>query len=88
MEVETIVLGKGMIPFKHALLTRVLLTNGKITEMITVFNATELSFEEINTGVKRGLESTHVAQEMQSTFYGMFNNKLEPVAIFENEKIR
>ncbi|MGV0756782.1 hypothetical protein ACTS9E_14530 [Empedobacter brevis] len=74
--------------YKNALITSVKLKNGKTTQMITVFNSSELNFEELNIGVKKGLERTRKAESMQSTLYILKGSETEPVIHFEKQLLR
>lgn len=74
--------------YKNALITSVKLKNGQTAKMVTVFNNTELNFEELNIGVKKGLERTRKAETMQSTLYVLKESEIEPIIRFEEQQLR
>lgn len=73
--------------YKNALITSVKLKNGQTTQMITVFNNSELNFEEINLGIKKGLERTHNVQSMQSVLCVLTGKEIEPVIKFDEQPL-
>ena len=51
----------------HAIVTEVLLKNGKRTQIITLFNQNEINYEEIMLGVKEGLRHDRETDSYQSS---------------------
>lgn len=72
--------------FKNTIVTNVKLKNGLETEMVTIFNGSEINFEEVSMGIRKGLERTHNVSSFQSTFYYMTTKGLDPIC-YEQEII-
>ncbi len=51
----------------HAIVTEVLLKNGKRTQIITLFNQNEINCEEIELGVKEGLQHNRETYSYKSS---------------------
>ncbi|VDH16763.1 Uncharacterised protein [Algoriella xinjiangensis] len=52
----------------HAIVTEVLLKNGKRTQIMTLFNQNEINFEEIEIGVESGLKHNRETLTCKSSF--------------------
>lgn len=74
------------VPFKNALITNVKMKDGSFSQIVTLFNNEEISFEEVNIGVNRTLEHISDAYSMQSDMCHNKNGKAELFAKYP-EKI-
>lgn len=72
--------------FKNTIVTNVKLKNGSETEMVIIFNGSEINYEEVSIGIRTGLERTHNVRSFQSTFYYMTTKGLHPIC-YEQEHI-
>ena len=63
----------------HALVTNVALASGKQTSIVTLFNQSEIKFEEVNIGVGYTLSYLHYINwiSRQSTLYSLKEGKLK-----------
>ncbi|MDX6190203.1 hypothetical protein SGQ83_12650 [Flavobacterium sp. Fl-318] len=70
----------------HALITNVVLRNGKIAPIITMFNCIDFDFEEMKIGVDMALNRQEQfrknARSIQTTLCRVELGKLKPVAIY------
>lgn len=66
-ENQTVVVEAEKYIATHALITNVELSNGKKSQVITLFNLHEVGFEEVNIGVANALSMQEHILSMQST---------------------
>jgi hypothetical protein len=72
----------------HALVTNVELENGKKSSIVTLFNNSEFSFEEINVGVNTSLENHDWLKisKIKASLHLLKNGRLEYLHSFEDIK--
>lgn len=75
------------VPFSNALITNVELADGSTTQIVTLFNNSEIGFEEVTIGVRKTLEFTPDAFAMQSEFMKINNGKAIKSGLQIEEKI-
>lgn len=73
--------------FKHTIVTDIELNNGKKSQIITIFNSSELNFEEmvigINTAINRQVKFYKNIKSAQHTFCGIRKDGLNKVAMYD-----
>lgn len=72
----------------NVIITDVLLKNGKITQVVTIFNNRDIDFECVNIGVTKALERSRVATKMKSTFSSYKNKVSDTISEFEETLIK
>lgn len=66
----------------HALITNVELSNGKKSQVVTLFNFKEVGFEEVNIGLANALSMQQHISSMQSTLNVIKDGQLEESSFF------
>jgi hypothetical protein len=76
------------INLKHALVSEIELKNGKKTKVVTIFNSSDLNFEEMNFGVNTALKRINsyknTMKDIKTSFGSLENGTFEKVTTFEN----
>lgn len=80
-------LPKNLNTFKNVIVTEIELKDGSKSQMITIFNHSQIGYDEVNIGIKRALEYSHKAKNMQSTVSSVKDGKLNPFIFFEKTDI-
>lgn len=75
------------VPFSNALITNVELKDGSTTQIVTLFNNSEIGFEEVMIGVRKTLEFTPDAFAMKNEFMRIKNGKALKTGFLMDEKI-
>ncbi len=81
-------LPQNLNTFKNVIVTEIELKDGTKTQMITIFNHSQIGFEEVNLGIKKGLEYSHNVRNMQSTVSSVKDGKLNPLIFFDKTDIK
>lgn len=85
IELDSFVLNNAVM--SNAVVTNVQLRNGKTASIVTLFNSSEFSFEDINIGVTTGLNREHKFNNSivskQSAMFSIKNSALKLMARFQ-----
>jgi hypothetical protein len=75
--------------FMRVMVTDVELKNGTETKMMTIFDNSNVGFEEVFIGIRKGLEIISEAKSMTSKLFSVENGKLKESGVkFEKIKIK
>ena len=74
--------------FKNVIVTEIELKDGRKTQMITIFNHSQIGFDEVNIGIKTALEHSHNAKYMESVFSSIKEGRINPICFFEKTAIQ
>lgn len=75
--------------FMRVMVTDVELKNGTETKMMTIFDNSNVGFEEVFIGIRKGLEFISEAKSMTSKLFSVENGTLKESGIkFEKLKIK
>lgn len=85
---NTLIQNPEIQQFKNALVTDVELKNGCRTQVLTVFNHSDIDLEVVNIGIREALAKSHRAVSMQSSFYSIKTGELKKVLEFERTEIQ
>ena len=79
----------NQMEFRNAIVSNIELENGTHTQIITIFNNSELHFEEVKIGIDTGLERINKGysriKSVQSTFSRLQDGTLKPSAVYQKE---
>ena len=81
-------ISQNLNTFKNVIVTEIELKDGSKTQIITIFNHSQIGFEEVNIGVKTALEHSRKAKSMESTFSSIKGGKLNPFCFFKKTDIK
>lgn len=73
--------------FKNVIVTEIELKDGTKTQMITIFNHSQIGFDEVNIGIKTALEHSHNAKNMESVFSSFKDGLINPICFFDKTPI-
>jgi hypothetical protein len=75
--------------FMRVMVTDVELKNGTETKMMTIFDNSNVGFEEVFIGIRKGLEFISEAKSMTSKLFSVENGKLKESGVkFEKTPIK
>ena len=73
--------------FKNVIVTEIELKDGTKTQMITIFNHSQIGFKEVNVGIKTALEHSQNVKNMESVFSSFKDGAIHPICWFNKTPI-
>jgi hypothetical protein len=68
--------------FSNAIISEIELKNGQRTQVVVIFNNSEVNFEEMNVGIKTTMSRCMNVGRSKNTFCSIKNGMLKPFAMF------
>lgn len=80
----------SQVTFKNAIVSNLELTDGKQTQIVTIFNSNEINFEDVIIGVNTAIERQAVnhgnIKSAQNTFSKIEHGTLKPFASYKRRE--
>ena len=71
------------VKFSNTIVSEIELTNGEITQVVTLFNHRDVNFEEMNIGINMTFSRCGNVAKSKNTFCSLKSGKINPFGLFD-----